>query len=1011
MLEFKKEYFQTETNRHLYPTTLDLSKAEVYGCKDREAYMYKIPNNRYTSNAGNIDFSLYPNGIWSDYTGIKIVERLPFFQPSINFNKLGDITPSNLNKLKEEIRKHIVDLETAITESVNFIDSGVPGQNNLPYLPEGCVWFRDPIIKDVIALPISELYGKFNQMIDELRKILLKLLDKDYNDTLLKFLENVKKELERQLSILAGAGSAFKPKQVANVEILKNVNAKVDEVYEVLGYYSFDDGANHKRKIAREDDGSGVQLTNGLWANIVHDGEVNVSWFGAKGDGVTDDLIYINKALSLCNNLEKLKIKFNKCNYYVTSVLTPITFNGISLEIDGNECEIIDGRTNVGAQDGLFQFKQSKNVSIYNFKFTGYNHENLSRALQPCIRFTSSENVNIKKIKGENLYCNLINLDPRKEEGGCYNFKIKDITAKYITGFTVIFSSFDHSLTPSEVGNGIVDNVYSFGNGKLYETDPDFKGEWSTGIDFGEALNSLKNVKFINCHSENCAESGFHSESSVVINNVSFENCSSINNGQKPNAMYGYGWFCPEGIVIKNCISSKNKGGPISFSKGVPTSEVDIWDKEIGRIYYRSDYPIVAELHNKEKMLFGDLKQSYGMRYIEAKDTNYDRGILNIKKDLLGRYINREGLATNLIKLDSSLTYFKLSGYVSASESTEGVINYTPVFGRSNGELIPLISGKPSSIFSYNNITPIDLFEKEVYFDIAVGIDTSTFSENPDCTAFKFTVFKNLKLRNLSIKKCEFELNKNLINELHWKNIYYGAYPAEILESYSKSYFKKETILDETWFYRNKAYDKVLSQGMRSSEFLYSNKLAKLEVKYRVKKEGDISGITPRISIIGSSNKVEIKQVATKNINATDTEISHVEVFQLPSDVDLIAVSIVESGTYSNNEARILYAIDSVKFILPDTNQIQQLNSIYHLEKMKQENVYDDYIAYNDEKFAYDKQQKKLEEQRQLAYQEALKENPKLTYEEFMSVQPMTLNLIEEPQPSLALKQFMEKYL
>ena len=62
MLEFKKEYFQTETNRHLYPTTLDLSKAEVYGCKDREAYMYKIPNNRYTSNAGNIDFSLYPNG-------------------------------------------------------------------------------------------------------------------------------------------------------------------------------------------------------------------------------------------------------------------------------------------------------------------------------------------------------------------------------------------------------------------------------------------------------------------------------------------------------------------------------------------------------------------------------------------------------------------------------------------------------------------------------------------------------------------------------------------------------------------------------------------------------------------------------------------------------------------------------------------------------------------------------------------------------------------------------------
>lgn len=167
MLEFKKEYFQTETNRHLYPTTLDLSKAEVYGCKEREAYMYKIPNDRYASNAGNIDFSLYPNGVWSDYTGIKIVERLPFFQPSINFNKLGDITPSNLNKLKEEIKQHIVDLETAITESVNFIDSGVPGQNNLPYLPEGCVWFRDPVTKDIIALPIEN----FNQLVNELKKV------------------------------------------------------------------------------------------------------------------------------------------------------------------------------------------------------------------------------------------------------------------------------------------------------------------------------------------------------------------------------------------------------------------------------------------------------------------------------------------------------------------------------------------------------------------------------------------------------------------------------------------------------------------------------------------------------------------------------------------------------------------------------------------------------------------------------------------------------------------------
>lgn len=90
---------------------------------------------------------------------------------------------------------------------------------------------------------------------------------------------------------------------------------------------------------------------------------------------------------------------------------------------------------------------------------------------------------------------------------------------------------------------------------------------------------------------------------------------------------------------------------------------------------------------------------------------------------------------------------------------------------------------------------------------------------------------------------------------------------------------------------------------------------------------------------------------------------------------------------------------------------IQQLNTPYMATKMKQENVYDDYITYMDEKTIYDKQQRKFEQNKQLAYEEALKENPELTFEEFMSVQPMTLNLLSEPEPSEKLKRFMEKYL
>ena len=93
------------------------------------------------------------------------------------------------------------------------------------------------------------------------------------------------------------------------------------------------------------------------------------------------------------------------------------------------------------------------------------------------------------------------------------------------------------------------------------------------------------------------------------------------------------------------------------------------------------------------------------------------------------------------------------------------------------------------------------------------------------------------------------------------------------------------------------------------------------------------------------------------------------------------------------------------------TQTLEQLSTTHMAEKMKQENVYNDYITYMDEKDIYNKKQKQLEEQIQLAYKQALQENQNLSYEEFMSFQPMTLNLVEEPQPSQALKQFIEKYL
>lgn len=94
----------------------------------------------------------------------------------------------------------------------------------------------------------------------------------------------------------------------------KSMGLAVGEVVTLNGYYSADDGATHKRVIADTDDGSGVQLRNNLWANIVHNGEVNVSWFGAKGDGIFDNNICINKCIQFCSR-KNLKIYFPKGAY------------------------------------------------------------------------------------------------------------------------------------------------------------------------------------------------------------------------------------------------------------------------------------------------------------------------------------------------------------------------------------------------------------------------------------------------------------------------------------------------------------------------------------------------------------------------------------------------------------------------------------------------------------------------------------------------------------------------
>lgn len=108
--------------------------------------------------------------------------------------------------------------------------------------------------------------------------------------------------------------------KIATIDkLLKSVNYKVGDVVEVLGYYTAGDGAGHLRQkmaVGYAGQDAVIGADGSIWG-IVHNEEVSVSWFGAKGDGANDDTIAIQSALSS----KAQTIKFPLGTFLVTDTL------------------------------------------------------------------------------------------------------------------------------------------------------------------------------------------------------------------------------------------------------------------------------------------------------------------------------------------------------------------------------------------------------------------------------------------------------------------------------------------------------------------------------------------------------------------------------------------------------------------------------------------------------------------------------------------------------------------
>lgn len=250
------------------------------------------------------------------------------------------------------------------------------------------------------------------------------------------------------------------------IEDLKRLNLKVGDVVEVLGYYTKGDGADHKRKIESKDDGSGVLLDNSLYANIIHNGEVNVSWFGAKGDGVTDDSDIVDKINNYITNDITLKIPFPLTYTKKSGKLAVLDFskgvNNISIDFMEKGEIIVDVLQDSGAgyMGGLYFKYPSNNITLINPRISWKNKPNI-RSIGDGIMFKgfpSDDNTisNIKILgKTEISKCSQTGLIFL----GCKNISVDTVELNDIWADGVHFNACKNGYVKSIIGNSTGDDT------------------------------------------------------------------------------------------------------------------------------------------------------------------------------------------------------------------------------------------------------------------------------------------------------------------------------------------------------------------------------------------------------------------------------------------------------------------------------------------------------------------------------------------------------------------------
>lgn len=243
-----------------------------------------------------------------DYVQFKIIKPEELLSLPFKFSSISSITPEALNKNFEELKRVCLLLQEVTNNRTMRLDT-TDGQVMLPELKPLQTWLKD-ITGNYKAISLDDFKELGEALVTDYFNYIKQLMEATYNNArdnittvktasiteMQSFLTNFLAETEAftnsQKAILQKIVDDFKifinTTEIGNAKLLQGYSAddlqkveqtletfkkstkyKEGDIVKIFGVTVSGDGLGHSRKISKTNDGTGVQIANGLFGNVI----------------------------------------------------------------------------------------------------------------------------------------------------------------------------------------------------------------------------------------------------------------------------------------------------------------------------------------------------------------------------------------------------------------------------------------------------------------------------------------------------------------------------------------------------------------------------------------------------------------------------------------------------------------------------------------------------------------------------------------------------------------------